>query len=115
MTRAVVSKPLYDLLNKIDPPARVISYCIPTRIVRVTATDETFRAFHVEQLSITSKDPNNPQGNWHTLSSHADAVEGASYPVAMKAAYEAQNDLKRKLEARQAKLMEQRAPRLVRA
>lgn len=115
MTQVTVSKTLYDLINRIAPPARVISYCIPTRIIRVIATDDTFRAFHVEQLSITSKDPNNPQGNWHTLSSHADAVEGASYSVALLAAYKAQDDLKRKLEARRAKLLEQTKPRLVRA
>lgn len=115
MTRATISKPLYDLLNRIDPPGRVISYCIPTRIVRVTATDDSFRAFHVEQLVITTKDLNNPQGNWHTLSSHADAVEGASYSAALLAAYKAQDDLKRKLEQRRAKLLEQSKPRLVRA
>lgn len=110
MSRPVVSAPLYALLNKVDPPAVAVLYCVPTRVIRVTATDQNYRAFRVEQLVITTKDPNNPHGNWATLSSHADRVEGASYPEAVEAAYAAQKRLVQKLQQR--KLANQ--PKLVR-
>jgi|ERR1019366_1301279 hypothetical protein len=103
-----LTKPLIDLLNKVDPPMRIMLHTVPLRIIRVTATDESMTAFRVEQLSISNKDRNNPRGDWHTLSTHAGTVTGGSFPAACKAAVQAQADLRHKLEGRMAAIQEAR-------
>ncbi len=95
-----MTKPWYDLLNKIDPPMVALLHCVPLRVVRVVATDEAFKVFRVEQLVLTSRDPHNPRGNWTTISTHASKVVGGAYALAVEAAIKAQGDLKHKLEQR---------------
>lgn len=102
--------PLLALVNKVEPPARAMLYCVPTRVIRVIAVDPSDKAFRVEQLVITGKDPHNPIGNWITLSSHGGTAAGESYPTAIEAAYKSQNDLRAKLQ----KKMEKRKAQLVR-
>lgn len=87
-----------DLLNKVDPPGRVMLHCVPTRVIRVLSTDDSFKTFRVEQFVVTAKDP--PAGNWVTLSTHGSEARGQSYSIACEAAYKAQTELKSKLQAR---------------
>lgn len=96
------TKPLADLLNKVDAPARVMGFAWPSRIIRVTTTDESYRTFRVEQLILTKNDPHNPRGTWNTLSTHGSERPGESYPVALEAACKAQSDLRAKLLKRRA-------------
>lgn len=79
---------------------RVMLFMVPTRIVRVVATDETLKTFRVEQLIITGDDAISPRGNWTTLSTHGSEVPGQSFKPAVDAAHEAQKNLIRKLNRR---------------
>lgn len=97
---ALVAKPIVDLLNKVDPPARVMFHCVPTRIIRVIAIDESFKSFRVEQLIMTGGNRSDPKGTWRTLSTHGGPVAGEAYGIASKAAIVAQNELRKKLQAR---------------
>jgi hypothetical protein len=90
-----------DLLNKAEPQQRVMLFCIPSRMIRVTATDASFKAFRVEQLVLTNKDPANPRGNWASLSTHGSEASGAAYQDAIEHAIKAQQNLIRKLQQRQ--------------
>lgn len=98
--------PLLALVNKVTPPSRAILYCVPTRVIRVIALDDSDLTFRVEQLVITGKDPHNPSGTWTTLSSHSDTRAGGSYAAAIEAALKAQIDLRAKLQKKMAKRMQ---------
>lgn len=94
----LLPQPLIDLLNKVDSPAqRVMLFTVPLRIIRIICTDESFKTFRVEQLTITNKDPQRPCGTWATLSTHGGEVSGASWGVACEAAVRAQAELKSRL------------------
>lgn len=95
-----ISPALTALLNKVDPPSRIMFHCVPLRVVRVVAVDEAFKSFRVEQLVMTGRDMNDPKGHWKTLSAHSSPIMGESYQPAAQAAVKAQNDLRYKLTKR---------------
>lgn len=95
------NKAVNDLLNKVDPPQRAMAFCVPTRVIRVIATDDSFRTFRVEQLVLTNRNPVDPKGNWTTISTHGSATVGASYNDAMNAAMEAQKKMLHQMKQRQ--------------
>lgn len=84
-------------------------FTVPLRIIRIIATDDSFKTFRVEQLTITNKDPQKPHGTWATLSTHGGEQPGAAWGVACEAACKAQIDLRNKLmkkaQAKQPKLL----------
>ncbi len=94
----MLTKPLIDLLNKIDEPWKIVLHVVPMRIIRVTTPD--FKTFRVEQLSLTNKDKSNPRGEWRTLSSHSGTSEGESMMIAWKAAVDAAAKLRHQVENR---------------
>ena len=97
---------MIDLLNKVEPPATAIVYCVPTRIIRVVQTDATMTTFRVEQLvEHGGFGGQQPTGAWKTLSLHTDPREGAAFAVALNAAWKAQGDLVAKLKRRMADRM----------
>lgn len=97
-----MTKPLIDLLNKVESPARIMLFTVPLRAIRVIAIDDEFKTFHVEQLVLTNKDPHNPRGSWTLLSTHGNPKAGQAWGVAVGAALEAQKTLRHKLAQRQA-------------
>lgn len=100
----VLPQPVIDLLNKIENPNhRVMAFAVPLRMLRIVATDTTFKTFRVEQLVITNQNPHDPRGNWTTLSTHGSDTPGAAYNDAGTALLEAQTNLRRKLEQQHAK------------
>jgi hypothetical protein len=89
---------MIDLLNKCEPQHRVVTHCVPTRIIRVLQTDGSATTFRVEQLvEHGGFGTVNPRGAWTTLSTHTDAREGAAYAVALDAAWKLQVKLIAKL------------------
>lgn len=86
-----LSNPIVDVLNKVDPPHRVMLFCIPIRAIRVVGTDNEFKTFRVEQLV---------KEKWLTLSTHTATQSGGSYAVACQAAIKAQQALITKLQQR---------------
>lgn len=82
------------LLNKVEPPARVLTHCVPTRVIRVVQIDDKGTTFRVEQLvEHGGFSTPSPRGAWKTMSIHTDPREGAAYNVALAAAWKAQVDL----------------------
>lgn len=88
---------LADLLNKVEPGQQIITHGVPLRIFRVTAIDESFRTFRVEQLVMHNRDPHNPRGFWKALTTHGGAGPWDSYTDAFAAMCKAQTHLKAKL------------------
>lgn len=83
-----LSNPI-DVLNKVDPPHRIMLFCVPLRGIRVVGTDTEFKTFRVEQLV---------KDKWLTLSTHTATQSGGSYAVACQAALKAQQTLIMKLQ-----------------
>ena len=98
-----IPQALADLLNKTDAGWIVFAHMVPTRIFRLTA-HESFKTFRVEQFTRSNKDNFNPQGAWHTLSTHGSETPGAMLQAACSAAIKSQNDflakMQKKVEAR---------------
>lgn len=101
----VLSKAVVDLLHKCEPNQRIMMFAMPSRIVRVVAADESLKTFRVEQLVITNSNPHDPRGTWTTLSTHSGPKEGAAYHDAVKACVAAQDQLRRKMQEQQPKLI----------
>lgn len=99
---AHMTQPIIDLLHKCEPNQKVMLFTVPIRMIRVVATDTTFKTFRVEQLLLTNKDVHNPRGSWNTLSTHGSETPGAAYQDAVEAALKAQVTLRNKLAQRQA-------------
>lgn len=70
------------LLNKTDDGHICFCHMVPTRILRVTASD-TFQSFRVEQLVRTNRDDNDPTGTWKLLSLHSSDTPGMKLQDAM--------------------------------
>lgn len=98
----MMSKPFIDLMNKVDPPQKIMMFTMPMRAIRIVAMDDEFKTFHVEQLVLTSKDVHNPRGSWALLSTHGNPLPGRAWGVAVDAALKAAAKLKQKLEQRHA-------------
>jgi hypothetical protein len=89
------SPDLVELLNRVDTGCRVLTHCVPTRIIRVSMNSQfawSTNSFRVEQLVQTNRVP--LKGSWKTLSTHT------VLNVAISAAHKAQLDLIAKLRAR---------------
>lgn len=94
---------LVPLLNKCEPPARVVAFAVPTRILRILQTDEAGCTFRVEQLvEHGGFGGPEPKGDWKTLSTHGNQVPGQSLSVAFEALWKAQTNLIYKLKKRMA-------------
>lgn len=87
------------MLNKTEPGFVVFAFMIPTRIFRITRS-ENWKTFRVEQLTRTNKDAFNPQGSWHTLSTHGSELPGKMLDTACKSALQAQVDFRHKMTKR---------------
>lgn len=94
------TKPLLDLMHKVEANQKIMLFMVPARMLRVIATDDSFKSFRVEQLIITNKNAQNPRGSWNTISTHSGPQAGGAWGVACKAASEAQTTLLHKMEQR---------------
>jgi len=101
MATKTLNPNLVALLNKVDPPGRVLAHMVPTRILRITDVKDDGMTFRVEQLTMTSRphDPK-PRGDWHTLSTHGGQRAGEGLRSAKGHAEKAQEDLIAKLRTR---------------
>jgi hypothetical protein len=90
---------LITLLNKTDAGYIPYAFMVPTRVIRVIAT-ENFCTFRVEQLIRHNSNNLDPKGTWSTLSTHGSETPGMMLNAAMKAGFEAQNKLRAKLQSR---------------
>ena len=93
----------FPLLNKCEPPARVLAHAVPTRIIRLVQMDEAGLVFRVEQLiEHAGFSSANPKGEWKTLSTHGGKRPGEAMAPAFNAMLKAQQDLIYKLQKRMA-------------
>lgn len=88
-------------MNRHEPGQKVMLFCMPTRVIRLTAIDDSYRTFRVEHLQLTKRDPNDPKGQWATLSTHGSETPWTTYDQAMERAFEAQASILRKAANRQ--------------
>lgn len=96
-----MNKALADLLNKADPGFVVFAHMMPTRIFRISAS-ENFCTFRVEQLTLTNSDRLTPKGSWRTLSTHGSDAPGAKLAETFLVAQKAQNAFVAKMQKRMA-------------
>ena len=89
------------ILNRVDMPAVIVSFCVPTRILRIIARDETHCAFVVEEFVQTGH-PGTMLGTWTSRVTHSNAEPWKAYPAALKSAGMLQSELIRKLRKRMA-------------
>jgi len=104
-----IPQALVELINKTEPNFIGFAYALailpgpPPRTVflplRISAHVD-FKTFRVEQLTRTNKDNQNPQGSWHTLSTHGTDVPGQMLATAFQALFKAQKDFVGKLNSR---------------
>jgi hypothetical protein len=82
------------MLNEVAPPSRVLSHCVPTRIIRVVDAYGDDRTYRVEQLV--------QQGGagayWRALSTHSNKEPCGAAKVAHQAAWVEQKKLIAKIQ-----------------